>query len=143
MSVPPTAEDLFAGAPAATLATYRRDGSVLLSPVWVQWHAGAFEVVIADGDIKRRHLERNPRCGLVVFETSFPFRGTEVEGEAVFDASNVDAVRRMIAARYIGREAAEAFARDRAKVPSAVLRLVPTKRREWDLRPLLERRADW
>lgn len=28
----------------AVLATYRRDGSVLLSPVWHQWRDGGFDV---------------------------------------------------------------------------------------------------
>ena len=41
----------------AVLATYRKDGSVLLSPVWHQWRDGGFDVVSAPDDIKV-HLER-------------------------------------------------------------------------------------
>ena len=64
----------------AVLATYRKDGSALVSPVWFRWNAEAFEVVIAEGDVKLRHLARDPRCLLVVFETVRPFRGIEARG---------------------------------------------------------------
>jgi len=66
----------------AVLTTYRRDGSALTSPVWYRWTGDAFEVVIAADDVKVRHLMRDPRCALVVFEVARPFRGVEVRGEA-------------------------------------------------------------
>jgi hypothetical protein len=56
----------------AVLATYRKDGSALVSPVWFRWSDGGFEVVIAKGDLKLRHLARDPRCVLVVFEVVRP-----------------------------------------------------------------------
>ena len=58
---------LEAPAPAA-LTTYRKDGSAHTVPVWYRWTGDAFEVVIAKGDVKLRHLARDPRCVLVVFE---------------------------------------------------------------------------
>jgi hypothetical protein len=76
----------------AVLTTYRTDGSVLVSPVWFRWSDGVFEVVIAKGDIKLRHLAHDPRCVLVVFEDrlgaldgvlrieSAPGSGTMIEG---------------------------------------------------------------
>jgi hypothetical protein len=36
----------------AVLATYRRDGSVLLSPVWHQWRDGGFDVVSRGNDVR-------------------------------------------------------------------------------------------
>jgi hypothetical protein len=48
----------------AVLATYREDGTTLVSPVWFRWYAEAFEVVIAEGDVKLRHLAANPECEL-------------------------------------------------------------------------------
>jgi len=69
------------GAPSpAVLTIYRKDGSANVSPVWFRWHDDTFEVVVADGDVKLKHLERDPRCILVVFETVPPFRGLEVRG---------------------------------------------------------------
>jgi nitroimidazol reductase NimA-like FMN-containing flavoprotein (pyridoxamine 5'-phosphate oxidase superfamily) len=51
----------------AVLATYRRDGSVLLSPVWHRWRDGGFDVISAPGDIKVRHLRRDPRASILVY----------------------------------------------------------------------------
>jgi PPOX class probable F420-dependent enzyme len=70
-------------APApAVLTTYRQDGSAHTVPVWFRWTDETLEVVIAKGDVKLRHLARDPRCVLVIFETVRPFRGLEVRGEA-------------------------------------------------------------
>ena len=70
-------------APAlAVLTTYRKDGSAHTVPVWFRWTGEAFEVVIAKDDVKLRHLARDPRCVLVVFEAVQPFRGVEVRGVA-------------------------------------------------------------
>src|SRR4051794_12186875 len=56
-------------APApAVLTTYRRDGSAATSPVWFRYDDDAVEVVVAQGDIKLKHLARRPGCVLVVFE---------------------------------------------------------------------------
>jgi hypothetical protein len=62
------------------LTTYRQDGSAHTVPVWFRWTAAALEVVIAKGDVKLRHLARDPRWVLVIFETVRPFRGVEVRG---------------------------------------------------------------
>ena len=44
----------------AVLTTYRKDGSALTTPVWFRFHEDAFEVVLAEGDVKRQHLARTP-----------------------------------------------------------------------------------
>jgi Pyridoxamine 5'-phosphate oxidase len=64
----------------AVLTTYRKDGSAHTVLVWFRWVDDAFEVVIAGGDVKLRHLARDPRGVLVVFEAVRPFRGLEVRG---------------------------------------------------------------
>jgi PPOX class probable F420-dependent enzyme len=66
----------------AVLTTYRQDGSALVTPVWFRFADGAFEVMIAEGDVKLRHLRRDPRCALLVFEAVRPFRGIEARGVA-------------------------------------------------------------
>ena len=48
----------------AVLTTYRKDGSAHTVPVWFRWADDAFEVVIAKGDVKLRHLARDPCCVL-------------------------------------------------------------------------------
>ena len=117
----------------AVLTTYRKGGSALTTPVWFRFHDGAFEVVLAEGDVKRRHLERTPSCLLVVFEAVQPFRGVEVKGEPELLDGDVTDVREAIAGRYLGADAGRRFAASRRSPRGTVLRLVPTKPRVWSL----------
>jgi len=123
---------------AAVLTTTRKDGTALTSPVWFRWTGVAFEVVIAQDDVKLRHLERDPRCVLVVFETTAPFRGLEVRGEATLNRCDVTEMRRSIAGRYLGKEAGERFATERAEKPGVLLQLFPEEPRVWDLADILQ-----
>jgi PPOX class probable F420-dependent enzyme len=116
----------------AVLTTYRQDGSALVSPVWFRWSDGAFEVVIAEGDLKLGHLARDPRCALVIFEAVRPFRGIEVRGTPELVEGDAGPVRAAIAGRYLGEAEGARFAAERAK-PGVVLRLVPDAPRVWDL----------
>jgi Pyridoxamine 5'-phosphate oxidase len=121
---------------AAVLLTYRRDGTALVSPVWFRFAGGVFEVVIAEDDIKLVHLNRDPRCALVIFEAVPPFRGVEVRGEPELVWRDVTAVRQSIACRYLGEEAGQRFAEQRS-VPGVLLRLFPKSPRIWDLSGIL------
>ena len=119
----------------AVLTTYRRDGSALATPVWFRHQHGAFEVVVAEGDVKLRHLDRDPRCSLLVFETVPPFRGVEVRGEAELIPGDVSAIRAEIAGRYLGAEQGRRFAAERT-TPGVLLRLAGDER-SWDLSAIL------
>ena len=121
----------------AVLTTYRKDGSALVSPVWFRWAEGAFEVVIADGDVKLRHLARDPRCILVVFESVPPFRGVEARGAAELVEGDVTPVRESIAGRYLGAEAGKQFAAERRSKAGVLLRLEDPDPRVWDLSTIL------
>ena len=124
-------------APApAVLATYRKDGSAFVSPVWFRWRDDGFEVVIAEGDVKLRHLAANPECILVVFETVPPFRGVEVRGSAELIEGDVTSAGREIAGRYLGEEAGARYTAERTK-PGVLLRLEAREPRVWDLTPIL------
>lgn len=129
-------DTLVAGPSPAVLTTYRRDGSALVSPVWFRFHEDAFEVVVAEGDVKLRHLAARPSCGLVVFEAVHPFRGLRVEGEAVLVHGDVTVARVAIAGRYLGLDGGRRFAEQR-RVPGVLVRLPPSGLRAWDLTPIL------
>jgi PPOX class probable F420-dependent enzyme len=114
----------------AVLATYRSDGTVLLSPVWHEYRDGGFNVSIFENDVKARHLRRDARAVLVVAEALPPFRGVEITCEAklLHDGAH-EAVERM-AIRYLGEEQGRAYA---DSVPASLLvRLEPGKLRTWD-----------
>ncbi|PWU25381.1 MAG: hypothetical protein C5B48_01600 [Candidatus Rokuibacteriota bacterium] len=121
----------------AVLATYRKDGSAHVSPVWFRWEGGAIEVVIAERDVKLRHLERDPRCVLVVFEAVRPFRGLEVRGKAQLVQCEVTPIRAAIAGRYLGPAGGERFAAARRPTPAVLLRLALAEPRVWDLEAIL------
>jgi hypothetical protein len=89
-------------------------------PVWFRWVDDAFEVVIAKGDVKLRHLARNPQCVLVVFEAVRPFRGLEVRGVAELVEGDVMSARAAIAGRYLGVGDGERFAAERRSTPGDI-----------------------
>ena len=115
---------------ASVLATYRRDGGVLLSPVWHRWRDGGFDVTCFPGDIKVKHLQNDPRASLLVYDQAPPYRGLEIRTNAVLseiDAREFDE----LAVRYLGEQAGMAYA---AQITGSVIlvRLEPGNIRTWD-----------
>ena len=117
----------------ATLATYRRDGSVLLSPVWHEWRDGGFNIITGPDDVKLRHIERQGRAVAVVSDDDFPFRGVEVSGSPsiVRDKDFSRDTLRRIATRYLGEVRARVYLSS-STGDAVVIRLVPGQLRTWD-----------
>lgn len=114
----------------AVLATYRQDGSVLLSPVWHQWRDGGFDVVCLPNDVKVRQLRREPRASILVYDNEPPYRGVEIRTTAqLSEIDRADVVLDM-SIRYLGQEAGEAYAAGSAD--SVLIRLEPGNVRTWD-----------
>ncbi len=114
----------------AVLATYRMNGDVLLSPVWHQWREGGFDVVVGPNDVKLRHLRRDPRASVVVYENQPPYRGLEARGEAQLAPEGAAEAIASMVVRYLGPDDGPAYA---ATVTDAVLvRLEPAQVRGWD-----------
>ena len=89
--------------------------------------------------MKLRHLARDPRCVLVVFEAVRPFRGVEVRGVAELVEGDVTSARAAIAGRYLGAGDGERLAAERRSTSGVLLRLVPDSPRVWDLSGILPR----
>jgi PPOX class probable F420-dependent enzyme len=119
----------------ATLATYRKNGQVLLSPVWFEWTGDAFLVSIVHGDAKELHLRRNPNASLVIAEeASYPGRVLEVSGTAtVTPDANAEAITH-IATRYLGEDLARRWVAQYPEIPWDLMRLVPERMRALDHR---------
>jgi len=118
----------------AVLATYRQDGSVMLSPVWHEWRDGGFTIWtggVSEGKV--RHLERDPRASLVVAEQAMPYRGLDASGRATLSLDAFNNVVRRTAARYMSPQEADAFAAEYPE-PRTVIRLVPDRIRAWDFK---------
>jgi hypothetical protein len=110
----------------ATLATYRRDGTILLSPVWQEWADAAFYVLLGEDDIKARHVRSDPRVGIVVYEHTPPYRGVEGSGRGTLvEGIYADLLSRM-APRYLPDGLPTQLAND-----GVVLRLAPERLRSW------------
>jgi len=115
----------------AVLATYRRDGTVLLSPVWHRWRDGGFEFWIGANDVKVRHLRRDPRATVLVAETDPPYRGVEARGRATFVEDVVEGSAIEIASRYVGAERGRAYVRSLTG-NDLLVRVAPGEIRVWD-----------
>lgn len=102
-------DDFIDSAVLATLATYRRDGTILLSPVWFEWRNGGFNVVVGVDDAKARHLRRDPRVSLVVYQNRPPYKGVEITTDAVLSQVGAIEVERRLALRHLGPEVAEDY----------------------------------
>jgi len=127
---------LLEAASPAVLMTYRRAGTAVASPVWFRLHSGALEVVIAEGDIKLRHLARRAECCLTVFEAVPQFRGVETRGAPELVVGDVSEARLAIASRYLGaRDGARSAAQ--RKPHGTLVRLAVDDARTWDLSAIL------
>lgn len=113
----------------AVLATNRVDGSVLLSPVWHRWREGGFDVVSRADDVKVRHLRRDARASIVVYEHAPPYRGIELRTEVRLEAAPAEAVH-SIAVRYLGERDGSAYAE--GGEDDTLIRLEPGRLRAWD-----------
>jgi hypothetical protein len=127
---------LLADPAPAVLTTYRRDGSAATSPVWFRLNDDALEVVVAEGDVKLRHLARRSHCELVVFEAVPPFRGVRVKAEPELVVGDVTEARLAISRRYLGDERGRRFT-DQRKPRGTVLRFPLAAASSWDLSGIL------
>jgi hypothetical protein len=128
---------LFQAPSPAVLTTYRKDGTAVTSPVWFGFHGDTFEVVIAENDVKLRHLAARPECELLVFETVPPFRGMRVRTDRpILTRDGAQQARLHIASRYLGEERGKRFVSERTS-SAILLRLPADHAKAWDLNAIL------
>src|SRR5262249_13088593 len=112
------------------LATYRRDATALLSPVWHEWRDNGFNVVTGSRNVKAQHLRRDPRASIVVCEDSPPYRGLELRARAHLSMPDDRTILRRVATRYPGPEAGAQYAETGGD--DLLIRLEPGELRAWD-----------
>jgi PPOX class probable F420-dependent enzyme len=122
---------LLAAPKCSTLATYRTDGTVLLSPVWHEWRDGGFSVHLGQDGLNHRLLQRDPRVSLVVYADTPPYAGVEVKATARFTMADERGLLRRLAVHYLGEQEGDAYA-DKATWQGIVLRIEPGDMRVWD-----------
>lgn len=117
----------------AILATHRKDGRILMSPVWHEWNNGEFQLTTWANDIKSRNLKNDPRATVLVAENEPPYRGIEVSGEATVEAmADHMPMYHRLTTRYIGAKDGPAYAETFRDVEIELIRLAPGVIRAWD-----------
>jgi hypothetical protein len=93
---------------------------------------GGFNVVVADGDVKARHLRRDDRASLVIYTNIPPYQGVEVRTRARLSLEGAAGVEERLARKYLGDSKAAAWLATTTWDPLLV-RLEPGELRVWDL----------
>lgn len=103
MSVDPEAlaAELLAGVNFGHLGTVNADGSVQVSPVWVHIEDGRPVFNTAEGRVKWRNIERDPRVTLEVIDAS-GYRSVEIRGRAVMTTEGAREHADELALKYTG-----------------------------------------
>ena len=125
--------DLLESPTLAILATHRKDGRILMSPVWHEWDDGGFTITTYANDIKSKNLKRDARATVLVTEQAPPYRSLEVSGEATVEplADHMPVIQRL-ALRYIGPDEGPDYAETFRDTELELVRLLPGVIRAWD-----------
>ena len=117
----------------AVLATHRKDGRILMSPVWHEWSDGEFLITTWANDIKSKNIANDPRVTVLVAENGPPHRGIEVSGEATIEPlpDHMPMIVRL-AGRYLGTEEGPAYAETFRNDALELIRIRPGHVRAWD-----------
>ncbi|HEY0444116.1 MAG TPA: TIGR03618 family F420-dependent PPOX class oxidoreductase [Candidatus Limnocylindrales bacterium] len=115
----------------AVLATRRPDDTILLSPVWFEWHDGGINVWAEPGDKgKIAQIRRDPRVSIVVANSEWPYKGLEIRTQAKVSPDGFRGVLERTARRYMGEEAAQRMLGQMSE--GLVIRIEPGSLRAWD-----------
>jgi PPOX class probable F420-dependent enzyme len=117
---------------AAMLGIYRRDGTMLLTPVWHRWRDGRFMFQVPGGDRKIGMLERDPRVTILVAQNEFPYRGVEVTGTANLQRDRYHEIGTEIVAPYVQAYEPHKTPQDFLADGGVVVHVEPTSMRSWD-----------
>lgn len=106
MSVPlqPEDLDLLHERQIASVATLNPDGSVHLTPVWVDTDGQAVLFNTAEGRVKHRNIVRDPRVSVLVVDKADDHRWLSVRGTAELVHEGADDDIDRLAKKYLGVE---------------------------------------
>ena len=96
--------ELLRGKSFAAVATLHEDGSPQVSIVWVDTDGEHVVFNTTNARVKGRHLRRDPRVCLVVFEPADPYRYFEVEGRAELQTDGADEHAHELSHKYRGTD---------------------------------------
>jgi hypothetical protein len=91
-----------AATPYVSLATWRKDGREVRTPVWVAAAAGRYYVVTAGAAGKVKRLRANPRVRIAPCDARGRLRGEWVAGQGriLSDSTDIDRAHRALRSKY-------------------------------------------
>jgi hypothetical protein len=116
----------------AVLGLRRRDGSILLTPVWHLFKQGAFYIQFPGGDRKIAIVKRDPHCSILVAENEHPYRAIEASGEGRISSDDYPELGMEIVRRYVQAYDPAARPNDYLLDGGVIVRIEPTTMRAWD-----------
>ena len=112
--------ELLRGTNFAAVATLREDGTPQTSIVWVDTDGEAVLFNTTNPRAKGRHLRRDPRISVCVFDATSPYRYFEVEGRAELVDEGADDHIHQLSRKYSGEDFAGPMDR-------VIVRVVPER----------------
>ena len=111
---------LFRDANFAAVTTLKADGTPQTSIVWVDEENGRPVFNTKPGRAKGRHLKRDPRVNLTVWDRNNPYHYVEVEGIAELDEQGANDHINKLSQKYRGKD----FHTPRERI---IVRVTPTR----------------
>jgi PPOX class probable F420-dependent enzyme len=97
------AKALLARPVIATVATVAPDGSPQVTPVWIESDGDDLVINTAQGRVKERNLERDPRVAVSVIDPDDPYNVVVAVGKvAAMETEGADAHIDKLAKKYLG-----------------------------------------
>ena len=84
------------------VVTFNRDGSLQLSPVWMEVNNGKLSFNTNTQRQKGRNLRRNPRVLVSVLDPDHPINYAIIEGNAVLETAGAEDQVHRLAGKYTG-----------------------------------------
>jgi PPOX class probable F420-dependent enzyme len=102
-AIPDKYRDLFSKRAFASLGTLMPDGSLQVTPVWVDSDGQHVIVNSAKGRQKDKNIRRDPRVALAIIDPDNPYRYLEIRGRvAEITEQGADAHIDKMAKKYLG-----------------------------------------
>lgn len=90
----------------AHVATVSKDGTPQVTPVWIDSDDGHVVFNTAEGRVKHRNLERDPRIGISLVDPDNPYHMVSIQGRVVeMTTEDADAHIDELANKYMGVDA--------------------------------------
>jgi PPOX class probable F420-dependent enzyme len=115
------------------LATVDAKGRPEGTPIWFDWDGERVRLLVHRTSRKARNIRNNPHVSLTVDTRTAPYRGVVLRGTAELSGPD-PALRRRLAARYLGEEVGRGYIESTAALDAedALVTIHVSSRYSWD-----------